>query len=173
MQKNVPWLPSPSAWRWLKSPFLPKTEWLLQPCELFQKWFEDHWACPFGPWLLLHFSAIQVSIIFSCPACFGDTSLFSPSQSVSNKEAVFDARSSNKLIKSIEWISLRLTQCSPESVYLLWPASHLWARWCLQQVNFPLTHTGRKLPLLLWLSGPVDWRKHPPNLEHNINKKWH
>lgn len=61
------------------------------------------------------------------------------------------------------WISFETTL--PESVCLLWPPFHLWARWCLQEVNSRLTHIGGKLPPLLWLSGPEGWRKRPPDLE--------
>lgn len=54
---------------------------------------------------------------------------------------------------------------SPEFLCLFWLASRLSSRWCLQGGNFPRTRTGRKSHPLLGLSGPLDWRKHSPNLE--------
>lgn len=56
----------------------------------------------------------------------------------------------------------------PWPVFLFGPVSHLWARWCVQEVNFLLTHTGRKLLFPLWLFDPGDYRKHFPNLEHKV-----
>lgn len=61
-----------------------------------------------------------------------------------------------------------MDQSLPESVSLSQPVSHLSTRWCLQEVSFPLKHTGRKPPLPLWLSDFLDCRKHFPNLEHRF-----
>lgn len=140
-----------------------KAEWWLQLYKSFHKWCETYWACPFG----LCFPPIVEGLLMPFSTINDSHRCQSSSHPFSFCGVCWP---SNKLFKSMKWISLQLHQCSPESVYLLWPVSHLWARWCVQVVNSPLTHTGRKLPLLLWLSDPGDWRKHPPNLEHTVYK---